>query len=189
MQHTKNHNAAQLGAATENDNRQNEHDTDAASISLRASLSVSSSSPVTDPVAALKAEARALWGTLLEITKEDIKQLTTDSMHQPIEQICHMRIICTGHNNRVFVVFYDGGTKICMRVPASGWGHKWTEDDRATLLQTVLTMKLLSKNTKMPTRYIHHYDLNGDANAIEAPVYCYGVCNWSAADRCLVRWQ
>jgi hypothetical protein len=72
-------------------------------------------------VAEVKAEMRALWGTLLDISKEDIKQLTSEFMNQSVEQICHMRIIGTGNNNRVFVVFYDDGTKICIRVLASGW--------------------------------------------------------------------
>jgi hypothetical protein len=171
VQHTHEYIAVRLGGTKTSETSQEEHNFGAASISLRASRSTraSSSSSEIDSVAEVKAEMRALWGTLLDISKEDIKQLTSEFMNQSVEQICHMRIIGTGNNNRVFVVIYDDGTKICIRVPASGWGDKWTEHDRSALLQTVLTMKFLSKNTSMPIPHIHHYDLDGDDNAIHAP--------------------
>lgn len=73
-----------------------------------------------------------------------------------------------GYNNMCRVVKYADGTKVCVRVPACGWGDKWTKHDAMPLRTTVLTMQYIKRNTKLLLPEVFAYDSTFE-NEIGAP--------------------
>ncbi|KAF2139943.1 uncharacterized protein K452DRAFT_274515 [Aplosporella prunicola CBS 121167] len=73
-----------------------------------------------------------------------------------------------GQNNAVYILQYGQGLKICIRIPACGWGSRWTAADAAALRNVALTMRYVKKHTRLPVPSMFAYDISFN-NAINAP--------------------
>lgn len=114
-------------------------------------------------------ERQAIWGPILAIEECAVKSLASTFVHRPPSEVTSVSTKA-GQNNKVFILRYEGDDDfgICIRIPACGWGAKWTDNDKQQLRHTVDTMKFLAKNTSIPIPQILHHDVSFD-NAIGAP--------------------
>lgn len=118
-------------------------------------------------LAEVEEKRRAIWGPILDIKMRQLKFLTEAFMDRPMSHIVGVSTK-SGLNNRVSIIQYKDGHKICVRVPACGWGSKWTDKDRQQLHHTANMMKFITKNTSILVPHILHFDTEFD-NAISAP--------------------
>ena len=115
-----------------------------------------------------------IHGHLREIPEEDIidqvlsvRPMKEDDPPEGIDaQVLYTK---SGTNNRVYIVQYTDGEKVCLRVPASGLQtDKWSIADANHLESTALCMRYISENTKFPMPKLITYDKTSD-NYINAP--------------------
>ncbi|KAJ9131591.1 hypothetical protein NKR19_g9520 [Coniochaeta hoffmannii] len=80
-----------------------------------------------------------------------------------------------GSYNLVHVIELHDATRVCIRVPATGWGRGLSGDDFATaaraMTSQVATLCLIASETTVPVPVIYGYDTSAD-NKIGAPYMC-----------------
>ncbi|KAL9094632.1 MAG: hypothetical protein Q9165_003192 [Trypethelium subeluteriae] len=115
-----------------------------------------------------------IHGPLKEIPEEGIVALALSLRpsrdDDPPEGI-HARLVLTtcGTNNRIYIIEYSDGSKVCLRVPASGLQvNKWSPDEADHLQSTALCMGYISGNTTLPMPKLIAYDTT-KSNPIQAP--------------------
>lgn len=108
------------------------------------------------------------WGPTRSIPGETIEELAME--HAPIGAVRASFLgTQSGLNNSVFFVEYHPSMeRRCIRVPASGWDGKWSQEDRDQLTRSNNIMRYLRKHTAIPVPEIFHWDTELD-NVIGAP--------------------
>ncbi|KAI9700989.1 MAG: hypothetical protein M1820_006634 [Bogoriella megaspora] len=86
-----------------------------------------------------------------------------------------------GNNNRVYILEYSDGLKICVRVPYCGKPDEWFLSDAQSLRSCALTMKYIWENTAIPMPAVIAYDTTMD-NAIKAPYLILSYVEGRTAD-------
>ncbi|GME24824.1 Aminoglycoside phosphotransferase [Neofusicoccum parvum] len=121
------------------------------------------------------------WGPVLNIPDAALVELVETSCltEKPDRYDRHAKTTVkvldqiVGRNNAVYVVsheqsFRGHGRKVCVRVPACGWGDHWTPAHATALTNTALLMRLVEEMTAFPVPHVFAWDAGLD-NAIGAP--------------------
>ncbi|KAF1985636.1 hypothetical protein K402DRAFT_405095 [Aulographum hederae CBS 113979] len=110
-----------------------------------------------------------VWGPIAHIPDSKILNL---ALYAPIPQSSEatwalVKKTESGSHNRVWIVEYSDGSKICVRVPAFGWEGKWTELDAEVMEVQVQTMRYIGNETglKMPEVLAWDQTLDNDIGA------------------------
>ncbi|KAL1647706.1 hypothetical protein SLS58_002507 [Diplodia intermedia] len=117
------------------------------------------------------------WGPIFGLSDESLADLALDIASNissipkcllPDSSSVKVVAKMNGYNNCVFVLEYQEGVKVCVRVPASGWEGKWSEADVDALQVQVRTLQYISRHTNCPIPEIISYDTTFN-NAIHSP--------------------
>lgn len=73
-----------------------------------------------------------------------------------------------GSYNLVHIIEFDDGVRFVVRVPATGWGKRFTESAKRSLVSQALTMRLVRKETTIPVPDVYAFDPSS-SNLIGAP--------------------
>lgn len=73
-----------------------------------------------------------------------------------------------GSYNLVHIVKFDDGARLVVRVPATGWGDRFTESAKRSLISQVVTMRLVRTKTTIPVPEVYAVD-SSSSNLIGAP--------------------
>ena len=114
------------------------------------------------------------FGPLLSISTPSLLTLASNVRNrisaQDQEPTENNRLISRlfGSYNLVHIVEFADGVKYVIRVPATGWGSRFTGTAKHSLESQALTMRFLRKETTMPLPEIYGIDLTS-SNEIGAP--------------------
>ena len=112
------------------------------------------------------------WGPTRDITLEKLTSLVKShysAIHGDSQSgSCILHLKRNGVYNTAYILKFENGTKVCVRVPACGWSERWNEKDAELLRSTVLVMKLIGAKTTIPLPKVFAYDTSLD-NEINAP--------------------
>ncbi|KAL9132056.1 MAG: hypothetical protein Q9217_000184 [Psora testacea] len=114
------------------------------------------------------------FGPLLSISSKSLLTLasnTRDRIWPPGKkgpQNCRLVSRLFGSYNLVHVVEFADGIKYVIRVPATGWGNRFTETARSSFESQALTMRFIRKETTIPLPNIYAID-STSSNEIGAP--------------------
>lgn len=118
-----------------------------------------------------QSELEERFGPLLSISDQslialawDIRRKSSRDCFATAKVINRLR----GSYNLVHIVEFDDGLKYVVRVPATGWGGRFTESAKRSLVSQVLTMRLVRKETTIPVPEVYTFDPSS-SNPIEAP--------------------
>jgi hypothetical protein len=127
-------------------------------------------SKLTTSILGNEPELDPIWGNLRSLSEADLEKLAME--HAPSNakiESAHVLRYAEGANNRVVIIQYEPNkTKCCIRIPACGWGDKWTETDKVMLERSARTMRYVKSHTAMPIPNIVHYNVELN-NTISAP--------------------
>ncbi|GME37530.1 Aminoglycoside phosphotransferase [Neofusicoccum parvum] len=113
------------------------------------------------------------WGPVLDIPDYAlvtlVHQFAHDALGEPVAGITVLSRI-QGSNNAVYIVQYDGAfpLKLCVRIPACGWGDRWTAQDADALRNIALTMRYVKQHTSFPVPEVLQSDTTFN-NPLGAP--------------------
>lgn len=113
------------------------------------------------------------WGPILSISDEALVSLVSlFTFSTQRKSATNISVIARTHgrNNALFTVQYNCPSliKVCVRVPACGWGNRWLSCDADALRNVALTMRYVQKHTTLPVPHVLQYDTTFN-NAIGAP--------------------
>ncbi|KAE9375799.1 hypothetical protein N431DRAFT_531881 [Stipitochalara longipes BDJ] len=112
------------------------------------------------------------FGALLSINESSLIQLAAEVRHtisdrKPSPKDKHLSRINGGYN-LIHVVEFEDGVKYVIRVPAVGWGARWTDNARNAFRSQALTLRYIKENTEIPVPEVYDFDTT-QANTIGAP--------------------
>lgn len=108
------------------------------------------------------------WGPTRDISAEALTSLAKSLIIGKTEQSCTLLSRKHGVYNSGYILEFDDGEKVCIRVPACAWGNRWNEKDKELLRSTALMLRMLEKETPVPTPEVITFDVSFD-NGINAP--------------------
>ncbi|PGH15954.1 hypothetical protein AJ79_02121 [Helicocarpus griseus UAMH5409] len=117
-------------------------------------------------------ELQHLFGNLLSIPDASFASLASSICRRTDEGQGHgsARVISrlSGSYNLIRIVEFDDQEKYVVRLPATGWGERFTESARLAFESQVVTMYFLREHTKIPVPEVYAFDASRD-NEIGAP--------------------
>ena len=130
------------------------------------------------------------FGPLLSISPESLLTLASkirdrigpQGKERP--QNCRLVSRLFGSYNLVHVVEFADGIKYVIRVPATGWGCRFTETAKSSLESQALTMRFIRKETTIPLPDVYAVD-SKSSNEIGAP---YIVMSFIAGSTVSSKW-
>ncbi|KAK0653921.1 hypothetical protein DIS24_g5605 [Lasiodiplodia hormozganensis] len=113
------------------------------------------------------------WGPILSISDEALVSLVSlFTFSTQRKSATNISVIArtNGRNNALYTVQYycPSLIKVCVRVPACGWGDRWLPSDADALRNVAHTMRYVQKHTTLPVPDVLQYDTTFN-NAIGAP--------------------
>lgn len=109
-----------------------------------------------------------IWGLTYSISAEAIEKLAMEYAPTGAVSASYLGTRAGQNNSVSFVEYHPGNEKRCVRVPASGWEGKWSQEDRDQLTRSNNIMRYLKQNTAIPVPEVFHWDTELD-NVIGAP--------------------
>jgi aminoglycoside phosphotransferase (APT) family kinase protein len=112
------------------------------------------------------------FGPLLSISSSSLIQLAAEARHKisgrrPSTKDRHLYRLNSGYN-LIHVIGFEDGIKYVIRVPAVGWGVRWTENASNAFRSQALTMRAIKDKTLMPIPEVYDFDTT-QRNLIGAP--------------------
>jgi len=130
----------------------------------------------------------ARFGPLLSISDESIVSLASAIRHRISGRIPspngHLATRLNGGYNLIYIVQFDDEVKHVIRVPAVGWGSRWTEYASDAFKSQGLTMRFIKEHTTFPVPEIYDFDTS-QRNIIGAP---YMVMNFIPGHTMMSTW-
>ncbi|KAL1624041.1 hypothetical protein SLS54_003970 [Diplodia seriata] len=125
-------------------------------------------SPDADPTCADRR-----WGPVLSIPDDalvSLVQLFTFSTLSKSATAITVLARTNGRDNAVYTLQYNcpHPIKVCVRIPACGWGDRWLPSDQDALRNAALTMRYLRNRSRLPVPDVLQYDTTFN-NALQAP--------------------
>ncbi|EEP79400.1 predicted protein [Uncinocarpus reesii 1704] len=121
------------------------------------------------------------FGSLVNITETSLLQLAARFYWQRtgiFDPFGRLIDSLNGSYNIVHIVEFRAGEKYVIRIPATGWGDRFTQSARRAFVAQIRTMQYIKKNTTLPIPEIYGYN-DGFRNEIGAPFmvmgYVHGV--------------
>ena len=112
------------------------------------------------------------WGPTRNIALESLASLVERhavAIHGNLQPgRCSLLLRRNGVYNSAYILEFENGTNVCVRVPACGWSERWNEKDAKLLRSTALVMRLIARRTTVPLPTVIAYDTTL-ANEIGAP--------------------
>jgi aminoglycoside phosphotransferase (APT) family kinase protein len=128
------------------------------------------------------------FGPLLSISSSSLIQLAAKARYKisgrrpsPKDRHLYRR---NGGYNLIHVIEFEDGIKYVIRVPAVGWGARWTENASNAFRSQVLTMRAIKDKTSMPIPEVYDFDTT-QSNLIGAP---YMVMSFIPGGTVLSKW-
>jgi hypothetical protein len=119
------------------------------------------------------------FGPLLSITPESLVSLASKIRYQVFgEKTSQGRLLArlNGSYNLIHIVQLDDSVKYVIRVPAAGWGNRFTNTAKRALESQALTMRLIRSETNIPLPEVYHFETTGE-NEIGAPYIAMSFIN------------
>ncbi|KAE9978302.1 hypothetical protein BLS_000723 [Venturia inaequalis] len=112
---------------------------------------------------------RAIWGPPLFSPDAKLEALAMEYAPSQLTTSAHVVRWTKGHNSNIAVMQYEpSGGKCVIKIPACGWGSKWTENDKTTLERFAETMRYVKGKTKIAIPAVLGYDAEV-SNTMGAP--------------------
>lgn len=143
------------------------HDT----ASAQSAPEISFSNPINDMTR--RAVQRRRFGPLWTMDNCALINLAIDvrnSMFTNHENSLSCQVIkrLNGSFNMVYILEFNDGLKYVVRLPAMGWGNRWTPAAKKAFESQILTMHLIRRMTDIPLPEIFAFDAT-QGNALKAP--------------------
>lgn len=130
---------------------------------------------------------REVFGPLVDIPDSALVQLATNIGRSSLnitdsdngQAISRM----AGSYNIVHIVQFDSGTKLVIRVPATGWGSGLTDAAARVIESHAATVRLIRQKTSIPVPEIFAFDTSCD-NPIGAPYLCMAFVPGQTVSNC-----
>ncbi|KAF2494322.1 hypothetical protein BU16DRAFT_70931 [Lophium mytilinum] len=87
---------------------------------------------------------------------------------EPSDITAIVKLHAEGFNNRAFIIRYNDGWDVCVRIPACGWGDNWSEMHAKNFLSQACTVRYIRENSQMRIPDMLHVN-NTLKNAMKAP--------------------
>lgn len=145
-----------------------EEDTSPTAVDGPQNPTTSDASSIAEETVDQDPELDPIWGPIKSLPVDAIEKLAME--YAPIGAFGVSFLGAqSGLNNDVSLVkYHPGKEKRCIRVPASGWDGKWSQEDKDQLTRSNNIMRYLRKHTAIPVPEIFHWDTELD-NHIGAP--------------------
>lgn len=110
------------------------------------------------------------WGPVPHIKEYRIRQLVLRLVGDRFGYQCWVHDAKQGAFNQVFILQFRDETKICLKIPATGWAKRWTSEHATNLRREALTLRYMHQQLgdSFPSPDLLSYDITLD-NEIEAP--------------------
>ncbi|RJE18339.1 hypothetical protein PHISCL_09328 [Aspergillus sclerotialis] len=116
-------------------------------------------------------ELEERFGPLLSISEKSLVDLAWNIRRENTnDSFTSAKFISrlNGSYNLVHIVEFDDGVRYVVRVPATGWGERFTKSAKRSLVSQALTMRLVRKKTTIPVPEVYAVD-SSSSNLIGAP--------------------
>lgn len=80
-------------------------------------------------------------------------------------------ISCTRKSFSLDHIIQLGDLKVIIRVPADGWGNKWTAAAKSAMKSQIATLRFVKNNTSIPVSEVLEHDVDNKTE-ISAPFVC-----------------
>ncbi|QDS71164.1 hypothetical protein FKW77_010077 [Venturia effusa] len=109
-----------------------------------------------------------IWGPIRSIPAKAIKKLAMQYAPSGAIGVSYLGSKAGQNNSVSLVSYHPGKEKRCVRIPASGWDGKWSQEDKDQLTRSNNILTYLRHNTAIPVPEIFHWNIGLD-NAVGAP--------------------
>lgn len=132
--------------------------------------SSSSPTPTTSGTDESETDQELWWGPVPHIKEYLIRELILRLVGDQYGSQCWIFDTKQGTYNHVFIIQFRNETKICLKVPATGWTKRWTPEHAADLRREALTLRYMHQRLgdSFPCPDLLGYDATLD-NEIAAP--------------------
>jgi hypothetical protein len=139
-------------------------------ISDTATSSPSAPSDLSNISQAVELNDKLYWVPIPSINEGLVCALVMRLVGSTTDDACWVLDMKQGAHNHVFIVKFSNETKLCMKIPATGWSKRWTTEDAAALRLEALTMRYMRTVLcdTFPSPDLLAYDTTFE-NEIEAP--------------------
>ncbi|KAK9243771.1 hypothetical protein V1506DRAFT_523382 [Lipomyces tetrasporus] len=124
-------------------------------------------------------ELEGRFGTLLSISDQSLVTLASNVRRRLSGGgLTNGQVISrlNGSYNLVHIVEFDDGVRYVVRVPATGWGGRFTEIAKRSLVSQALTLRWIRKETAVPVPDVYAFDISS-TNEIGAPYILMSFIN------------
>lgn len=132
--------------------------------------SSSSPTPTTNGTDESETDQELWWGPVPHIKEYLIRELILRLVGDQYGSQCWIFDTKQGTYNHVFIIQFRNETKICLKVPATGWTKRWTPEHAVDLRREALTLRYMHQRLgdSFPCPDLLSYDDTLD-NEIAAP--------------------
>ncbi|KAK9349748.1 hypothetical protein V1523DRAFT_399861 [Lipomyces doorenjongii] len=124
-------------------------------------------------------ELEGRFGTLLSISDQSLVTLASNVRRRLSGGgLTNGQVVSrlNGSYNLVHIVEFDDSVRYVVRVPATGWGSRFTAIAKRSLVSQALTLRLIRKETAVPVPDVYAFDISC-TNEIGAPYILMSFIN------------